>query len=136
LHPRVGAALHPVVSGVMWFNKDGHFDKSAKIEVRRCPMQKPKRRQYTAEFRHEAVRLIMEHGYGVTEAARSLGINTNMLGRWKRQSEQQRNGVARGNGHLSAEHDELVRLRQEVKRLRMEREILKQAALFFANESS
>jgi transposase len=99
-------------------------------------MQNPKRRQYTAAFRHEAVRLITEQGYGVTEAARSLGINTNMLGRWKRQSEQQRNGSARGNGHLSAEHDELVRLRQEVKRLRMEREILKKAALFFANESS
>lgn len=99
-------------------------------------MQSHKRRQYTAEFRHEAVRLITEQGYGVTEAARSLGINTNMLGRWKRQIEQQRNGVARGNSHLSGEHDELVRLRQEVKRLRMEREILKKAALFFANESS
>ena len=59
-----------------------------------------------------------------------------MLGRWKRQSEQQRHGVARGNGPLSAAHDELVKLRQEVKRLRMEREILKKAALFFANESS
>jgi transposase len=56
-------------------------------------MQNPKRRQYTAEFRHEAVRLITEQGYGVTEAARSLGINTNMLGRWKRQIEQQRNGI-------------------------------------------
>jgi transposase len=99
-------------------------------------MQNPKRRQYTAEFRHEAVRLITEHGYGVTEAARNLGINTNMLGRWKRQIEQQRHGVVRGNGHLSAEHDELVQLRQEVKRLRLEREILKKAALFFANESS
>jgi transposase-like protein len=78
---------------LMWFNNDGHFDKSAKVEVRRCPMQNPKRRQYTAEFRHEAVRLITEQGYGVTEAARSLGINTNMLGRWKRQIEQQRNGI-------------------------------------------
>ena len=121
---------------MMWFNKDGHFDKSAKIEIRRCPMQNPKRRQYTAEFRHEAVRLITEHGYGVTEAARNLGINAKMLGRWKRQIEQQHNGVSRGNGQLSAEHDELLRLRKEVKRLRMEREILKKAALFFANESS
>jgi hypothetical protein len=58
--------------GVMWFNKDGHFDKSAKREIRRCPMQSQKRRQYTEECRHEAVRLITEHGYGVTEAARNL----------------------------------------------------------------
>lgn len=98
-------------------------------------MQNPQRRHYTAEFRHEAVRLITEQGYGVAEAARSFGINTTMLGRWKHQIEQQRNGVARGNGHRSAEQDELVRLRQEVKRLRLEREILKTAALFFANES-
>jgi transposase len=120
----------------MWFNKDGHFDKSAKIEIRRCPMQSHRRRQYTAEFRQEAVRLITEHGYGVTEAARNLGINTKMLGRWKRQIERQHNGISRGHGDLSAEHDELLRLRTEVKRLRMEREILKKAALFFANESS
>ena len=98
-------------------------------------MQHPKRRQDTAAFRQEAVRLITAQGYGVTEAARPLGIKTHMVGRWKRQSAQQRRGVGRGNGHLSAEHDELVRLRQAVKRLRMERELVQNAALFFANES-
>jgi transposase len=99
-------------------------------------MQNPKRRQYRAEFRHEAIRLVTEHGYGVTEAARNLGINAKMLGRWQRQIEQQHNGISRGNGQLSVDHDELLRRRKEVKRLRMEREILKKAALFFANESS
>jgi transposase len=99
-------------------------------------MQSQKRCQYTAEFKREAVRLVTDHGYGVSEAARNLGINATMLGRWKRQIEQQNNGVYRGNGHLSAEHEELLRLRKEVKRLRMEREILKKAALFFASESS
>jgi transposase len=56
-------------------------------------MQSPKRRQYTEACKREAVRLITEHGYGVTEAARNLGINARMLGRWKRQVEQQTNGV-------------------------------------------
>lgn len=94
-----------------------------------------KRRQYTEECKQEAVRLVINHGYGVTEAARNLGINAKMLGRWKRQIEQQHNGIYRGNGHMAADHDELLSLRKEVKRLRMEREILKKAALFFANES-
>ena len=94
-----------------------------------------KRRQYTDEFKQEAVRLVTEHGYGVTEAARNLGINAKMLGRWKRQAEWQTNGSIGGNGHLTAEHEELLQLRKEVKRLRMEREILKKATLFFANES-
>ena len=99
-------------------------------------MQSQKRRQYTEAFRHEAVRLITEHGYGVTEAARNLGINAHMLGRWKRQVERQTNGTFVKNGHVSAEQEELQRLRQEVKRLRMEREILKKTVSFFASEPS
>ncbi len=99
-------------------------------------MQSQKRRQYTEEFKREAVRLITHHGYGVTEAARSLGINAHMLGRWKSQVEQPNNGIYRGNGHMSAEHEELLRLRKENKRLRMEREILKKTVSFFASESS
>ena len=98
-------------------------------------MQSQKRRQYTAAFRPEAVRLITEHGYGVTEAARNLGINAPMLGRWRRQMEQQKKAL-RGNGHLSVEHEELLRLRKENQRLRMEREILKKTVRFFASESS
>jgi transposase len=120
----------------MWFNKDGHFDKSGKIERRRCPMQSQKRRQYTAEFKREAVRLVTEQGYGVTEAAHNLGIHAHMLGRWKRQVETQNNGAFVKNGQVSSEQEELQRLRQEVKRLRMEREILKKTVRFFASESS
>jgi transposase len=43
-----------------------------------------KRQTSTAEFTREAIRLVMAHGYGITEAARNLGINATMLGRWKR----------------------------------------------------
>jgi transposase len=99
-------------------------------------MMTEKRRVYTAEFKREAVRLVTDHGYGVTEAARNLGINVKMLGRWKQQAEQQTNGRFGSNRTMAAENEELLRLRQEVKRLRMEREILKKATAFFAKESS
>ena len=95
-----------------------------------------KRRVYTAEFKREAVRLVTEHGYGVTEAAHNFGINVKMLGRWKQQAEQQTNSRFGSNRPMAAENEELLRLRQEVKRLRMEREILKKATAFFAKESS
>ena len=95
-----------------------------------------KRRVYTAEFKREAVRLVTDHGYGVTEAARNLGINVKMLGRWKQQAEQQTNSRLGSTRPMAAENEELLRLRQEVKRLRMEREILKKATAFFAKESS
>jgi transposase len=98
-------------------------------------MMAEQRKTYTAEFKREAVRLVTEHHYGVAEAARNLGINTNMLRRWKREFADQANGAFPGKGRLSPEQEELHRLRAENKRLRMEREIVKKAAAFFANES-
>ncbi len=99
-------------------------------------MQNHKRRQYTDEFKREAVRLTTGRSYGVSETAKRLGINTNMLRRWKRQAAESANGIFSGNGHRSAEQDEVNRLRKEVKRLRMEREILKKTVGFFASESN
>lgn len=99
-------------------------------------MMSEKRRNYSAEFKREAIRLITDHGYGVSETARNLGINANMLRRWKRQMHDEQNGAFPGKGHLALEHEELRRLRHENKRLRMERDILKKATAFFAKESS
>lgn len=99
-------------------------------------MTRKQRKQYTAEFKREAVRLVIEQKYKISEAARNLGIHGGMLGRWVRRAQQSGNGVIFGKGPLSAEQEELHRLRAENKRLLMEREILKKAAAFFAKESS
>ena len=95
-----------------------------------------KRRIYDDEFKRDAIRLSTNNSYGVSETAHRLGINANMLRRWKREAEQTPNGVFTGNGHVSPEQDELRRLREENKRLRMERDILKKTVVFFASESS
>ncbi len=95
-----------------------------------------KRRIYDAEFKRDAIRLATNTSYGVSETARRLGINANMLGRWKREAETPSHGVLTGNGQVSPEQDELRRLREENKRLRMERDILKKTVVFFATESS
>ena len=93
------------------------------------------RKSYSREFKIDAVKLITEQGYKISEAARSLGINPNVLGRWKRQFERDAEQSFPGKGHMTPEKEELHRLRQENKRLRMEREILKKATAFFAKES-
>jgi transposase len=95
-----------------------------------------KRKRYTVEFKREAVSWITDHGYSVSDAARNLGLHANMLRKWKRKLAQQGANAFSGNGRLSPAQEELHRLRQENKRLRMEREILKKAAHFFANEAS
>jgi transposase len=86
-----------------------------------------KYRRYSREFKEEAVNLVVGQGYSIAEAACSLSVNANMLGRWKQEFD--------GSTPSVDEKSELVRLRAENKRLRMEREILKKAAAFFANES-
>ena len=92
---------------------------------------KQKRKKYTQEFKEEAVKLITEQGYQATEAARNLGVNVSVLRRWKNEIEGTESG-----GVDAALKSELKSLRKEVKRLKMEREILKKAAAFFANEMS
>lgn len=94
-----------------------------------------KRKNYTAEFKREAVRLVTEKGYSISQAARNLDININMLRRWKNQLEEQDQSAFPGKGHLLPDQEELYRLREENKRLRMERDILKKTVTFFANES-
>ena len=93
-------------------------------------MSKKKRRKYTKEYKEEAVRLISEEGYSYAEAGRNLGVNPNLLSRWKREFE----GIELDPGSAAAMQAELKRLRKENKRLKMEREILKKAAAFFAKE--
>lgn len=92
--------------------------------------QKRTHKQYTKEFKEEAVALVLEQGYSVAQAAKSLGVGTSLLYKWKEKIEAQRGGVAL----VEDEREELKRLRKEVKELRMEKEILKKASAFFAKE--
>ena len=93
-----------------------------------------KRRQYTKEFKIEAVRLIVEEGRPISEVARELGIGENLLHRWKKKYEEGKIDPFLGQGRLSSEDEELRRLRRENKRLRMEHEILKKAVAIFSEE--
>ncbi len=95
-----------------------------------------RRKKYTSEFKQDAVRLVTEQGYNQSEAARNLGIDRGMLGRWVKEFQTDESEAFRGNGKRTEEQEELRRLREENRRLKMEREILKKAAAFFAKESS
>ena len=93
------------------------------------------RRTYTREFKAEAVKLITERGRSVAEAARALGIRANLLRNWERALQGDGGPALPGRGTPPALGDALRRLRAENQRLLMERDILKKAAAFFAQES-
>lgn len=86
-------------------------------------MRKRKRRNYSKGFKEEAVKLISEQGYSYADAGRNLGVNPNLLSRWKREIE----------GEEVSSSGNTVALPAELQ-LKLEREILKKAAAFFAKE--
>ena len=91
------------------------------------------RRTFSAENMAETVRLVQRSGKGIGQMALELGIGDTALRRWVAQAE-----IEAGRGPAGAlkrsEREELVELRRENERLRMEREILKKATAFFAKQ--
>ncbi len=88
---------------------------------------------YPAEFKLEAVRLVKESGRRISEVARDLGVTGESIRNWVRQHEID-NGEREGLS--TSEREELQRLRRETRILKEEREILKKAAAFFAQENN
>ena len=93
------------------------------------------RKKYSREFKLDAISLVLEQGYTQVEAARSLEINANMLRRWIKEHIGDDGQAFRGNGKLTTEQAEIRRLREENRRLKMEKDILKKATVFFAKET-
>jgi len=97
-------------------------------------MEKRARRKFTAEYKAEVVRLVLDGGKTIGQVARDFGLTEAAVRQWVK-----RGGVDAGGGGAGAltpaERAELVALRREARQLRMEREILKKAAAFFVKES-
>ena len=94
------------------------------------------RRQFSAEYKREAVRLV-EDGRSVLDVARSLGIRADMLRKWRRQLTGAADATEAfpGHGKLTSQDEEIRRLRRELEVARQERDFLKRATVFFAKES-
>lgn len=95
-----------------------------------------KRKKYTSEFRAEAVRLVLNGGLSITEAADSAGVHRSLLSRWVSHARIDQRGKGERGELTTAEREELARLRRENKQLTMERDFLKKATAFFAKDSS
>ena len=93
------------------------------------------RRQFSRELKLEAVRLIKERGVSVAQASRDLEVHENVLRKWMREATADPQQAFPGQGVMKPEQAELDSLREENTKLRMERDLLKKAAAYFAKES-
>ena len=94
------------------------------------------RRKFSREFKLEAVKLVTERGMTVVQAAKDLDVHENVLRKWVRELREEPQEAFPGNGKQKAQDIEIARLRKEVAKLKMERDILKKAAAYFAKEST
>lgn len=93
-------------------------------------------KKYSKEFKLDAISLVEEQNYSQSEAAKSLGIDARLISRWIKEHKNNEEHAFRGNGTLTPEQLEIRCLREENKRLKMEKEILKKATVFFAKETN
>jgi transposase len=94
------------------------------------------KRTFTREFKLEAVKLVKERGVSMAQASRDLDIHLNVLRKWVKDVEADPAQACPGQGQMKADQAEIAKLRKEVAKLKMERDILKKAAAYFAKEST
>lgn len=94
-----------------------------------------RRRTFSREFKLESVKLFSERGVSVAQAAKDLDVHENVLRKWVRELLEEPQEAFSGNGKQKAQDAEIARLRKEVAKLKMERDILKKAAAYFPKES-
>ena len=94
-----------------------------------------RRRSFTPEFKAEAVRLVLDEGKSVSQVAKDLDLTMSSLGQWVERERADRGKSKRGT-LTTDEREELAKLRKENRELKMQREVLKKAAAFFAKENA
>jgi len=93
-----------------------------------------KRRKYSTEFKREAVEQTRQPGVSCQQVALEIGVNPNMLSRWKRELEKVPGSAHKGSG--KPRDEEVARLKRELAQIKKKRDFLREAATFFAKESS
>jgi transposase len=93
-----------------------------------------RRRVFSREFKTEAVRLVVERGVKITQAAKDLGIHENVLRKWVLNFKADPERTFPGRGKMKPDDAEVARLRRELAKTKAERDILKKAIAYFAKD--
>ena len=98
-------------------------------------MTKPNRPNFSPEFRLEAAQLVLQQGYSVREAAEAMGVGKSTMDKWVRQLRSERQGIPSKASTITEEQRRIRELEKQVKRLEMEKEILKKASALLMSVS-
>jgi transposase len=93
-----------------------------------------KRRKFSEEFKREALELTRQPGVNISQVARDIGIGAGLLSRWRRELQNDKAKAFSGSG--VPRDQEMATLKRELARVKKERDFLRDAAAFFARESS
>lgn len=94
-----------------------------------------KRTQYSREFKVEAVRLVTDQSYPVAQVARDLNLHENLLRKWVRESAMTAHQKESPSKDTASQQAEINRLKKELAKLTMERDIMKKAMAYFARDT-
>lgn len=95
---------------------------------------KQNRKKYDSAFKEEAIRLVLEEGHKISEVERNLDVSRGTLARWIREKKADPEDAFPGKGRFKAKDEEIRRLKLELKRTREERDIIKKALAYFAED--
>lgn len=93
------------------------------------------RRTFSAEFKRNAVEMLINGGRKLSVVSRELNIDMTLLSKWKSDYLKDKENSFPGKGHQSHEEEEIRRLRMELVRVKEERDILKKAVGFFSRDT-
>ena len=106
------------------------------VKKNKKPKQRRARRLFSDEFRADVVKLCQSEGESLPDVCKRLGLKESTVRGWVNKAEEAAQRGNASNALTSSEKQELQRLRRENKQLKMERDILKKAATFFAKENT
>ncbi|PWQ94370.1 hypothetical protein DKW60_16490 [Leucothrix pacifica] len=95
---------------------------------------KKQRRTFTTEFKYDAAALVLDQGYSVAQACRSLDVGESALRRWMKQLQSERGGVTPITHAMTPEQQKIQALEKQVKQLEQEKEILKKATALLMSD--
>ena len=93
-----------------------------------------KNRTFTQEFKHEAANLVVNEKYTVPEACKAMGVSDSAMRKWVKQLKQESSGITPTAKALTPEQQEIQALKARIKRLEMEKDILKKASALLSSD--